>query len=92
MYSEKNVLAFSREYDLLPVTNSASSVMSRASRDADLKPFLDALPNSELPPVGKTSWASVSAAVKKRIGSAVSSGGSPSEVLRALQLTAQKAE
>lgn len=42
--------------------------------------------------MGKTSWASVSAAVKKRIGSAVSSEGNPGEVLRALQLTAQNAE
>jgi multiple sugar transport system substrate-binding protein len=92
VYSEKNVLAFSREYDLLPVTNSASEAMSGDSQDADLKPFLNALPSSELPPVGKTSWASVSAAVKKRIGSAVSTNGSPADVLRGLQLTAQKAE
>ncbi|MFI0512479.1 extracellular solute-binding protein [Streptomyces sp. WSLK1-5] len=92
VYSEKNVLAFSREYDLLPVTNSASAAMSAGTRDADLKPFLAALPSAELPPVGKTSWASVSAAVKKRIGSAVGSDGDPAEVLRALQLTARNAE
>ncbi|RRR79485.1 extracellular solute-binding protein [Streptomyces sp. RP5T] len=92
VYSEKNVLAFSREYDLLPVTNSASAAMSAGARDADLKPFLAALPSAELPPVGKTSWASVSAAVKKRIGSAVGSDGDPAEVLRALQLTARNAE
>ncbi|MER6184725.1 extracellular solute-binding protein [Streptomyces sp. NPDC001652] len=92
VYDEKNVLAFSREYDLLPVTASASDVMSTAARDKDLRPFLEELPLSELYPVGRTSWATVSAAVKKRIGSAVVSGGSPTEVLAGLQSTALQAE
>ncbi|WP_264928655.1 extracellular solute-binding protein [Streptomyces sp. A012304] len=92
VYSEKNVLAFSREYDLLPVTNSASQVMSAASEDADLRPFLDELPLSELYPVGRTSWATVSAAVKKEIGRAVTPSGSPSGVLGELQSTATTAE
>ncbi|MFF8972402.1 extracellular solute-binding protein [Streptomyces sp. NPDC014995] len=92
VYSEENVLAFSREYDLLPVTNSASQVMSAASEDADLQPFLEELPVSELYPVGRTSWATVSAEIKKRIGSAVTAGGSPSGVLGQLQATATTAE
>ena len=92
VYDEKNVLAFSREYDLLPVTASASDVMSTAARDKDLRPFLEELPLSELYPVGRTSWATVSAAVKKRIGSAVVSGGSPTAVLGGLQSTALEAE
>ncbi|WP_217236964.1 ABC transporter substrate-binding protein [Streptomyces sp. AC555_RSS877] len=92
VYSEKNVLAFSREYDLLPVTNSASEVMSAAKQDADLKPFLDELPLSETYPVGETSWARVSAAVKKGIGQAVASGGSPAAVLSRLQTTAAQAQ
>lgn len=92
VYSEKNVLALSREYDLLPVTDSASETMSTAKQDAGLKPFLDALPVSELYPVGKTSWATVSAAVKARIGQAVASGGNPTSVLDALQTTALTAE
>lgn len=92
VYDEKNVLAFSREYDLLPVTASASDVMSTAARDKDLRPFLEELPLSELYPVGRTSWATVSAAVKKRIGSAVTSGGSPTAVLAELQSTALEAE
>ncbi|WP_308286542.1 ABC transporter substrate-binding protein [Streptomyces griseorubiginosus] len=92
VYSEKNVLAFSREYDLLPVTNSASDAMSGDQRDAALKPFLDELPQSELPPVGKTSWAAVSAAVKQRIGQAVAPDGSPAAVLGQLQSTATRAE
>lgn len=92
VYSTKNVLAFSREYDLLPVTTSASQVMSSDKRDADLKPFLDQLPLSELYPVGNTSWAQVAAAVKKNMGRAVAPGGSPAATLARLQSTAVRAE
>ncbi|MFJ8083427.1 ABC transporter substrate-binding protein [Streptomyces sp. NPDC096205] len=92
VYSEKNVLAFSREYDLLPVTNSASDVMSAAEEDQDLKPFLDQLQFAEFYPVGKTSWASVSAAVKADIGKAVAPGGSPSAVLGGLEAEATQAD
>lgn len=91
VYSEENVLDFSREYDLLPVTTSASRTMSTAPEDENLKPFLDELLLSELYPVGKTSWASVSADVKKRIGQAVATGASPKEVLGQIQATAMKA-
>ncbi|MHC3469139.1 ABC transporter substrate-binding protein [Streptomyces sp. 7R007] len=92
VYSEKNVLAFSRQYDLLPVTTSASDAMSTARQDADLKPFLEELPSSELYPVGDSSWATVSAAVKKRIGQAVASDGNPASVLQQLQVTAATAQ
>ncbi|RSN09814.1 ABC transporter substrate-binding protein [Streptomyces sp. WAC 01325] len=92
VYDKQNVLDFSREYDLLPVTNSASTVMTAAKQDADLKPFLERLPLSELYPVGRTSWAEVSADIKKRIGRTVTSGGSPSAILRGLQSTATRAE
>ncbi|WP_406008240.1 extracellular solute-binding protein [Streptomyces sp. NBC_00637] len=88
VYSEKNVLDFSREYDLLPVTSSASQVMGAAEEDADLKPFLDQLVLSETYPVGRTSWAKVSAEIKKRIGQAVTPGGDPAGVLGELQTTA----
>jgi multiple sugar transport system substrate-binding protein len=91
VYEEKNVLAFSHEYDLLPVTNSASQTMSDDKQDADLKPFLEELPVSELYPVGETSWPEVSADVKKHIGQAVTPGGSPAAVLAQLQSTAQRA-
>jgi multiple sugar transport system substrate-binding protein len=92
VYEEKNVLAFSHEYDLLPVTNSASQTMSDDKQDADLKPFLEELPVSELYPVGETSWPEVSADVKKHIGQAVTPGGSPAAVLAQLQSTAQRAQ
>lgn len=92
VYAKENVLDFSREYDLLPVTTSASTVMTAAKRDADLKPFLEELPLSELYPVGRTSWAAVSANVKQRIGGTVASGGSPSSILGQLQSTATREE
>ncbi|MFI8189621.1 ABC transporter substrate-binding protein [Streptomyces sp. NPDC085946] len=92
VYSEKNVLAFSRAYNLLPVTTSASTTMAAAEQDKELRAFLEELPTSELYPVGKTSWAEVSADVKERIGRAVTSSGSPAAVLEQLQATATRAE
>ena len=92
VYDERNVLAFSHEYDLLPVTNSASETMSSDAQDADLKPFLDELPLSEMYPVDKVSWAAVSAAVKIRIGQAVAPDGNPAATLGQLQSAASAAE
>ncbi|WP_353943906.1 extracellular solute-binding protein [Streptomyces sp. HUAS MG91] len=92
VYSERNVLDFSREYDLLPVTSSASETMSSAAEDKKLWPFLKSLGDSELFPVGNTSWASVSEGIKQEIGSAVSPHGSPAAVLGRLQSEATAAE
>ncbi|MFJ7149439.1 extracellular solute-binding protein [Streptomyces sp. NPDC100445] len=94
VYNQKNVLAFSRTYGLLPVTGSASTAMSTSGKASDkvLRPFLDQLPTSELYPVGKTSWASVSAAVKQDIGQAVAPGGSASGVLTRIQSAATAAD
>lgn len=94
VYSEKNVLDFSRAYGLLPVTTSASNAMSAsdAASDKALHPFLDQLATSELYPAGKTSWASVSAAVKQDIGQAVAPGGDPATVLTRLQARAMAAD
>ncbi|MCW7942441.1 ABC transporter substrate-binding protein [Streptomyces hygroscopicus] len=92
VYGEKNVLAFSREYDLLPVTNSAQQTMAASPQDADLQPFLQQLPSSELYPAGKTSWAGVSADIKKRIGRAVAPDGSPAAILGQLQREAVTAD
>lgn len=88
VYDDKNVLAFSHEYNLLPVTASASEAMAADENDQDLGPFLDQLPSSVLYPVGKTSWAGISADVKKQIAQAVSASGSPTGVLSRLQITA----
>ncbi|WP_369037776.1 MULTISPECIES: extracellular solute-binding protein [Streptomyces] len=92
VYDEKNVLAFSRKYDLLPVTTSASATMSAAAQDQDLAPFLEELPTAQLYPVGKTSWAQVSADIKKRIGTAFAANGSPEAVLTTLQAEANSAQ
>ncbi|MFD8724099.1 extracellular solute-binding protein [Streptomyces sp. NPDC059629] len=94
VYSEKNVLAFSREYGLLPVTTSASQAMTYSTRtqDEQLRPFLEQLPTSELYPAGKTSWAAISADIKKQIGTAVTSTGSPTTVLTRLQAEASAAD
>lgn len=92
VYSDKNVLAFSREYDLLPVTTSASEAMAADTDDQDLAPFLEELPTAELYPVDKTSWAGVSADVKEQMGKAVGADGSPAGVLGALQAEASAAD
>jgi multiple sugar transport system substrate-binding protein len=92
VYSDKNVLAFSHEYDLLPVTTSASQAMAADKNDQDLAPFLEELAASELYPVGKTSWAEVSADIKKQIGTIVSPNGSPSGTLGSLQIKASSAD
>ncbi|MFF4352202.1 ABC transporter substrate-binding protein [Streptomyces sp. NPDC001530] len=88
VYEDKNVLAFSHEYNLLPVTASASEAMAGDKDDQDLAPFLDELPASVLYPVGRTSWAGISADIKKQIGKAVSPSGSPAGILGSLQITA----
>ncbi|MFJ4834790.1 extracellular solute-binding protein [Streptomyces sp. NPDC088747] len=92
VYSDENVLAFSREYDLLPVTTSASEAMAADSDDQDLAPFLGELPTAELYPVDKTSWAGVSADIKEQIGKAVGVNGSPAGVLGSLQAKAGAAD
>jgi multiple sugar transport system substrate-binding protein len=92
VYDDENVLEFSRRYDLLPVTTSAFETMSGAKQDEDLRPFLTELQLSEMYPVGRTSWAEVSAAVKKQMGQAVRPGGNPEDVLGRLQSLATRAE
>ncbi|MGW3627050.1 ABC transporter substrate-binding protein [Streptomyces sp. NPDC000880] len=81
VFSDKNVLDFVGQNNLLPVTVSASEAMAKDPKQRDLKEFLQELPNSVLPPVGKTSWAAVSENIKKNIGQAVAPGGVPSSVL-----------
>ncbi|WP_407703592.1 ABC transporter substrate-binding protein [Streptomyces triticagri] len=92
VYSEKNVVEFSERYNILPVTTSASDAMAADSSHKALKPFIEELGSSRLYPVGKTSWAQVSAEIKKRIGGAVSRSGSPGSVLGSLQTYASAAE
>ncbi|MER7110239.1 extracellular solute-binding protein [Streptomyces sp. NPDC000229] len=92
VYQDKNVLAFSDQYDILPVTSTASAAMREDPKHKDLWPFLDELPTSELYPVGRTSWAKVSESVKKNIGKAVAPGGDPDAVLAGIARDARDAE
>lgn len=73
-YTDENVLSFADQYDLLPVTSSASAAMEADSKHKSLHEFLSALPNSQLYPFGKTSWAQASESIKEKIGSAVEPG------------------
>ncbi|MER5551169.1 extracellular solute-binding protein [Streptomyces sp. NPDC002793] len=91
-YQDANVLAFADRYDLLPVTMSASESMAADDGHKELHPFLSALPNSQLYPFGKTSWARVSEMIKEKIGSTVGPGGSPENVLVGIAADARQAE
>lgn len=92
VFSDENVLAFAGQNNLLPVTVSASQAMEDDPKYGDLKNFLEPLPKSVLPPVGKTSWAAVSAEIKQSIGKAVAPGGSPKAVLDAIDRVAEQAD
>lgn len=92
VFSDENVLDFAGRNDLLPVTVSASEAMERDPEHKDLRTFLQELPASMLPPVGKTSWAAVSENIKKNVGKAVEPGGSPEAVLGRISLEAKAAE
>ncbi|MFF0449047.1 extracellular solute-binding protein [Streptomyces sp. NPDC004609] len=92
LFDDKNVLDFAAENALLPVTISASEAMKEDPEHQHLREFLEALPTSLLPPVGKTSWAAVSEDIKQRIGQAVAPGSDPREVLGAIAQRAAAAE
>lgn len=91
-FSDENVLKFAGDNDLLPATITASAGMESDPAHANLREFLQALPDSQLPPVGKTSWARVSGAIKKDIGQAVAPDAKPSAVLGRIAREATAAE
>ncbi|MEV2247535.1 extracellular solute-binding protein [Streptomyces sp. NPDC049970] len=91
-YKDDNVMSFADQYDLLPVTSTASEAMQADSKHKSLHAFLEALPNSQLPPFGKTSWAKASETIKEKIGSAVEPGGNPESVLVDIAAQARQAE
>ncbi|MFI1796888.1 extracellular solute-binding protein [Streptomyces sp. NPDC020379] len=92
VYSTKNVLDFTGQYDLLPVTASASAKMAADSGRKRLRPFLDQLESAEFYPADKTSWAAVSKAIKEKIGSTVKTGGDPNSVLSEIEREANSLE
>ncbi|WP_455907227.1 extracellular solute-binding protein [Streptomyces niveus] len=92
IFEDKNVMDFVGQYDLLPVTYSASETMVADDEHKELRQFLEALPTAELYPFGKTSWAGVSDDIKKNIGKAVQPGAVPSEILARIGRDATTAE
>ncbi|WP_405616166.1 extracellular solute-binding protein [Streptomyces sp. NBC_01511] len=91
-FEDKNVMDFVGQYDLLPVTYSASETMVADDEHKELRQFLEALPTAELYPFGKTSWAGVSDDIKKNIGKTVRPGAVPSEILARIGRDATTAE
>lgn len=92
VYEKQNILKFAEEYNLLPVTNSASEAMREEKKNRALWPFLDQLPSAEFYPVNKQSWAQVSKKLKGTIGKAVERDGDPESVLGDLQREADALE
>lgn len=92
VYSEKNHYEFADRYDLLPVTTSASDRMREDHQHKPLRRFLDQLSSAEFYPVGKVSWARVSAEIKKSVGDVVAADADPAEVLGGIQRKAEAAE
>ncbi|MGW0465863.1 ABC transporter substrate-binding protein [Streptomyces sp. NPDC003027] len=92
VFSDANVLKFAGDNDLLPPTVSAYATMQAEPEHRNLREFLKELPGSQLPPVGKTSWARVSENIKQNIGKAVAPGAKASEVLGKIAREATAAE
>ncbi|MEV6674105.1 extracellular solute-binding protein [Streptomyces sp. NPDC051162] len=92
VYSTKNVLDFTGQYDLLPVTSSASAKMAADPARKKLKLFLEQLESAEFYPADKTSWAAVSKAIKEKIGSTVKNGGDATSVLSEIEREANSLE
>ncbi|UQA93627.1 extracellular solute-binding protein [Streptomyces halobius] len=85
VYSKKNVLKFSGDYGLLPVTTSASQAMMADDKYAKLHGFLEQLAHAEFYPANKTSWPLVSKTIKAEMGGAVGPEGNPYGVLSDIQ-------
>ncbi len=92
LYTKENHLSFTGQYELLPVTNSASKAMHEDRQYEKLWPFLEQLQSAEFYPADKTSWAKVSATIKEKIGSIVQKGGDPASVLGEIQREAEATE
>ncbi|WP_246102930.1 extracellular solute-binding protein [Streptomyces piniterrae] len=92
VYSKKNVLKFSGDYGLLPVTASATEAMLADDKYTKLHGFLKQLGNAEFYPANKTSWPLVSKTLKAKMGAAVGPKGNPYGVLTDIQNTADMAD
>jgi multiple sugar transport system substrate-binding protein len=91
-YSEKNVLQFADQYDLLPVTTSAYEAMRADKKHRKLWEFLAQQPTAVYYPVYNRSWGSVAADLKESIGRVVERDGDPASMLGQLQREADATE
>ncbi|MER5637927.1 extracellular solute-binding protein [Kitasatospora sp. NPDC002227] len=87
-YGKDNTVKFEKEYNLLPVTQSAAAALQADPEEKALVPFLKILPTASFYPLSDPTWPGVSAQIKTQIGSAVSD---PKKALDALQQAAQQA-
>ncbi|MEU9124337.1 extracellular solute-binding protein [Streptomyces sp. NPDC048506] len=92
VYSDKNVVKFSGDYGLLPVTSSATQQMLADDKYAKLHSFLKQLAGAEFYPANKTSWPLVSKTIKAKMGTAVGPKGNPAGVLADIQNIADEAD
>ncbi|GHF46563.1 solute-binding protein [Streptomyces mashuensis] len=81
VYTKSNVLRFTGQYNLLPVTESASAAMQGDRAYEKLWQFLAGLQNAHFYPADKTSWAKISSMIKEKIGGTVRKGADPRAVL-----------
>ncbi|GAA2143658.1 extracellular solute-binding protein [Kitasatospora kazusensis] len=87
-YTKENTVKFDKEYNLMPVTQSALTAFQADPDEKALQPFLQILPTASFYPLSDPTWPAVSAQVKTQIGSAL---GDPKKGLDALQQAARQA-
>ncbi|MFF9478003.1 extracellular solute-binding protein [Streptomyces sp. NPDC014733] len=92
VYSDANVLTFSHDFGLLPVTTSGAQKMAGDRRFGRLQDFVGPLRDAQFYPANKTSWPEVAKSVKSQMGAAVGPKGDPSSILSDLQNTADAAD
>ncbi|MFD9813770.1 extracellular solute-binding protein [Streptomyces sp. NPDC059080] len=92
VYDDTNVLNFSHDFGLLPVTISAAQKMAGDHRFGTLQDFVGPLRDAQFYPANKTSWPEVAKALKSEMGTAVDPKGDPSSILSDLQNTAEAAD
>ncbi|UUU21812.1 ABC transporter substrate-binding protein [Streptomyces sp. DSM 40750] len=84
LYDDKYVIEQASEYELLPVTTSAADTMRADKKHRSHWNGLDTLQNLRLYPVAETNWSEVAAAIRERIGGAVTPDGNPKAVLESI--------
>jgi multiple sugar transport system substrate-binding protein len=89
-YSDASTMKFLDEYNLMPVTQTDYKTMTTDAKYADLKPWIEQLPNATFYPLTNQAWDTVSAQIKTEIGTAVTKN--PASVLGDLQKKAQADE